>query len=344
MSVVRKFGGNCAEFAERSEEISEWLAALWKEGEPLAVIVSRTEAGSPAAKLAEQLIFQGVPAVLMMNCEWSNFPMDQTEEHLSMGKAVIVEIDQAETLAVALAAHLGWDCEVYTDLEGVYTVDPKLYPQAKKLQIVTYEEMMELSALGTSPLEARSVELAWRYDVRLYVGKVLETDHNRGTYIMDDSMYLKDLAVTGITVAENYTIFTVKEMEDDGIMISELFAILGELDINVDMISKQTQKDGKCSVSFSCVGAAAPNLEEALNRNESFEHAQVFRQESVAMISLVGAGMATRSGVAGKVFSVLRKAAIPCYQITTSEISISLAVDMENKDRAVGAFGIAFDL
>lgn len=344
MSVVRKYGGSCAEFAERPEEISGQLAALWEDGEPLAVIVSRSESGSPAAKLAEHLVFQSVPTVLLNCYELKNFPMDQVAEHLGRRKAVIVEIDQAETLAVALAAHLGWDCEVYTDLEGVYTVDPKLYPEAKKLQIVTYEEMMELSALGTSPLEARSVELAWRYDVRLYLGKVLETDHNRGTYIMNDSMYLKDLAVTGITTAENYTIFTVKGIEDDGIMISELFSILAELDINVDMISKQTQKDGKCSVSFSCVGAAAPNLEEALNQTPSFEQAEVFRQESVAMISLVGAGMATRSGVAGKVFSVLKKAAIPCYQITTSEISISLAVDMENKDRAVGAFGIAFDL
>lgn len=359
MNVVRKYGRNSIDSEAKIQAAARHLAEKQKPGESLLVVISGSCYGKPGMgpgrTLAEALSGQGVDAAFYGGLGPEEFPYLELEQLIKEGKSAVVEGPEtvegkadpvrsgAETLAVVLAAELGLDCEIYTDVDGVYSVDPKLYPQAKRLPMITYEDMMELAALGTGALEARSVELAKRYDVRLYITEALAEDHG-GTYIMNDSTYMKDMAVTGIATADDYTIVTVSGMEDDGVFAAELFEVIGGLSINVDMISKQIQPDGRSVISFSCPGGDGPCLRKKLEMDPRFQGAQVSLRENLAMVSLVGVGMAIRPGVAGKVFSTLRKAQIPCFQITTSEITISLAIDMENKDRAVSAFSRAFEL
>ncbi|WP_130862044.1 amino acid kinase family protein [Bacilliculturomica massiliensis] len=360
MNVVRKYGKNSINSAEKMKAVAEHLAAARKPGDGMVVVLSAScyaaDGKNAAETLAAGLREAGVQTSVFAGFDPERFPVLELEEVCAAGAAAVVEGPAAagnendpvrcgaETLAVIIAAELGCDCEIYSDVSCVYSVDPELYPAARRLPIVTYEDMMELAALGTGPLEARSVELARKYDVRLFVTEALSEDHSRGTYVMNDSNYMKDMAVTGISTADNYTIATVGNMEDDGAAAAELFEVLGQLSVNVDMISKQIQADGRCAISFSCPGQDGPRLKKQLETDSRFAGTEVRLKENLAMISLVGVGMAIRSGVAGKVFAVLRKAAIPCYHITTSEISISLAVDMENKEKAVTAFGRAFEL
>lgn len=360
MNVVRKYGKNSINSMEKVAAVAKHLAETRKPGEGMVLVISAScyaaEKKNAAETLADALREAGLGTAVFSGFDPERFPVVEVEDACDAGMAAVVEGPTlegsendpvrcgAETLAVIIAAELGCDCEIYSDVSCIHSVDPRLYPAAKRLPIVTYEDMMELAALGTGPLEARSVELARKYDVRLFVTEALGLDHSRGTYIMNDSNYMKDMAVTGISTADHYTIATVSNMEDDGSAAADLFEVLGQLSINVDMISKQIQQDGKCAISFSCAGQDGPRLKHQLETDPRFTGAKVRLQEDLAMISLVGVGMAIRSGVAAKVFTTLRKAEIPCCHITTSEISISLAIDMANKEKAVEMFSKAFEL
>ena len=159
-----------------------------------------------------------------------------------------------------------------------------------------------------------------------------------------DTMYLQDTPITGISIAENCTIFSLGNMDNDGVLVAKLFQVLADLNINVDMISKQFTADGKCTVAFSCTDKQAEALDKALAENEALQGITVAHQPNLVMLSLVGVGMASATGVASKVFSVLAAENIPYYQITTSEISISLTVKLEDKVKALIALSEAFGL
>ena len=247
----------------------------------------------------------------------------------------------SDTTAVAVAAKLGWDCEIYTDVDGVYTVDPRKCPGAKKLTQISYDEMMEMSSLGSGVLETRSVELAKKYQVKLFLGRSLEKDLTRGTYIVNTNAF-EEMTVTGISVIDDCTMLSTRcdVMGENG--VSKLFSMIAELNINVDMISQQTLDQENCMVSFSCPSESARRLQEEVQKKGlPFEFTA---QPSLVKVSLVGAGMITHSGVAAKAFAILSEAKIRYYQITTSEISISITIDNENKQRAVETLANAFDL
>lgn len=251
----------------------------------------------------------------------------------------------SDLTAVAIAAHLAWDCEIYTDVASLHTTDPKVYPQAKQLHNITYEEMMEMSSLGAGVMETRSVELAKKYDVKLFLGRALENDKSKGTYIMsNNNLLVEDMPITGISFQDDCTIFNIKKIKNDGKTVADLFNLLGELNVNVDMISQQITGANECSVSFSCTISQGNELSAAIETNSVLSQLTIEKQDGLAMISLVGVGMATHSGVASKVFSILATEQIPYYQITTSEISISVTVDLEKKVKAVIALCEAFGL
>ncbi|MEG0829439.1 MAG: aspartate kinase [Anaerovoracaceae bacterium] len=251
----------------------------------------------------------------------------------------------SDVTAVAIAAHLGWDCEVYTTTDCLYTVDPKIYKEAKPLSQITYEEMMELANLGADKLETRSVELAKKYGVKLFLGKSMETDKSKGTYIMNnENLLVEDMPITGMSVQEDIVIFSLKNINNDGKTVAECFKMLGEIDINVDMISQQSTGKDTCSVSFSCTKQQGKDLKQYMKTSEIFKGVEVTCDENLAMISVVGVGMATHSGIASEVFSVLAANDIKYYHITTSEISISVTVDIEWKVKAAIALCQAFDL
>ena len=283
----------------------------------------------------------------------------RVEELLDEGKVVVVAGFQgiseegnittlgrggSDLTAVAIAAALECDCEIYTNVAAIHTMDPAVYPQARQLRAITYEEMMEMSCLGAGVLETRSVELAKKYDVKLFIGKSLEKDKSKGTYIMNNNLLVEDMPVTGISIQEDCVIFSLREISNDGKAVANLFQLLGELGINVDMISQQVTGENQCSISFSCTNSQASDLSEVIKTNETLKTLTIEKQTDLAMISVVGVGMATHSGVASKVFSVLAADNIRYYQITTSEISISVTVDLDQKIKAAIALCVAFGL
>lgn len=279
------------------------------------------------------------------------------KKHLDDGKVVVVAGFQganehgeittlgrggSDTTAVALAAKLGWECHIYTDVNGVYTIDPRLYPHAKRLKEITYNEMMQMACLGSGVLETRSVELASKYHVLLFLGKALEKDKRKGTYIMDCTKNLEDMPITGISVKEDYAIMRVNELPNDGKFLNELFKLIAKLDINLDTISQQLTHDGKVNFAFYC----NKHQSDVILQNIDQLHSKypISRLLGFVKLSIVGVGISTHSGIAAKVLSTLSAHQIPYYQITSSEISISLTIEEKDKLKAVEVLGKAFDL
>lgn len=278
------------------------------------------------------------------------FQTEKVDEVIAAGKVAVVAGSQGlseygDVTAVAIAAHLGWECEMYGDDDCLYTVDPYIYADAKPIKGITYEEMMELAHHGSDVLETRSVELAKKYDVKLFFGKAMETDKSKGTYIMNrENLLVEDMPITGMSVQEDIVIFTLRNIQNDGKAVAECFKMLAEMGINVDMISQQSTGEDTCSVSFSCTAEQGAELSARMAENAIFADVTVDMEEGLAMISLVGVGMATHAGVASQVFNVLARNDVRYYHITTSEISISVTVDMESKIKAAIALSQAFDL
>lgn len=364
--VASAMGKTTDELIALAKEVSEEvpkreLDALLATGEQKTV-----------ALLAIALQNLGVPAVSMTGFQSGFITTDhhskarikeinteRTEQFLKEGKVVVLAGFQgiseegdittlgrggSDTTAVAIAAQLGWDCEIYTDVDAIFTTDPKINPNAKKLDRITYEEMMELSSTGAAVLETRSVELAKKYNVKLFIGKSLEGNKRKGTYVMNDSIYIEEMPVTGISISDDCSIYSLRGMENDGVAIAKLFQLLADLHINVDMISKQTYGDNKCTISFSCTDEQARDLDKAIENHDILSEIAVEKQPNLSILSLVGVGMATATGVASKVFSILAKEGIMYYQITTSEISISVTVKRDDKIKAVIALCEAFGL
>ena len=196
----------------------------------------------------------------------------------------------------------------------------------------------------------RVEELAKKYNVKLFLGKSLEEDKSKGTYIVNKEMIVnenlrvEDMPVTGMGIQDEVSIFTLRKVPSDGKAVAECFRILGELEINVDMISQQMAQDGTCTVSFSCDDKQGEVLMTELGNQKAFDSIVVDREKGLAVISLVGVGMATHSGVSGEVFRILAENNVKYYHITTSEISISVTVEMDDKLKAAIALCREFHL
>ena len=247
----------------------------------------------------------------------------------------------SDTTAVALAAKLGWNCYIYTDVDGVYTTDPRIYPQAKRLEEITYNEMMQMASLGSGVLETRCVEIASKYNIQLYLGRALETDLSKGTFIME-TKHLEDMPITGISVKEDYAIMRVLNIENDGIYLGNLFQLIADLNINIDTISQQISKDNKINFTFYC-NEKQSDLILQNYKEEEFGY-KIERILGFVKLSVVGVGISTHSGIASKTLNTLTKNGIKYYQITSSEISISLTIEKKDKEKAVQVLAQAFDL
>lgn len=279
------------------------------------------------------------------------------QKHLDAGKVVVVAGFQgatehgeittlgrggSDTTAVALAAKLGWECHIYTDVNGVYTIDPRLYPSARRLKEITYNEMMQMACLGSGVLETRSVELASKYQVKLFLGKALEKDKGKGTYIMEKTKHLEDMPITGISIKDDYAIMRVNELPNDGKFLGDLFSMIARLDINLDTISQQLTHDGKVNFSFYCNKQQSDVILDHIE--ELHSKYPISRLLGFVKLSIVGVGISTHSGIAAKVLNTLSEHDIRYYMITSSEISISLTIEEKDKLKAIQVLGEAFDL
>lgn len=279
------------------------------------------------------------------------------KKHLDDGKVVVVAGFQgatehgeittlgrggSDTTAVALAAKLGWECRIYTDVNGVYTIDPRLYPRAKRLKEITYNEMMQMACLGSGVLETRSVELASKYHVKLFLGKALEKNKHKGTYIMETTKNLEDMPITGISIKDDYAILRVNELPNDGIFLDNLFQMIARLDINLDTISQQLTHDGKVNFSFYCNKQQSDVILEHVD--ELHSKYPISRLLGFVKLSIVGVGISTHSGIAAKVLNTLNVNDIRYYMITSSEISISITIEEKDKLKAIQVLGEVFNL
>ena len=255
----------------------------------------------------------------------------------------------SDTTAVAFAAAFGADrCDIYTDVDGVYTTDPRIESKARKLEKIAFEEMLEMASLGAKVLQTRSVELAMRYGVRLRVlSSFEEYDPNAGTLICAEEDIVENKPVSGIAASREEAKMTLVSVADRPGIAAAIFGPLADAGVNVDMIIQNISDDGRTDMTFSCpvdqVKRAAAALDAAKERGEvNFE--ELLSDTTVAKISLVGIGMRSQSGVAAKMFKVLSDEGVNIKVIATSEIKISVLVDRKYTELAVQALHDAFEL
>ncbi len=250
----------------------------------------------------------------------------------------------SDLTAVALAAALKADvCEIYTDVDGVYTADPNVVPDARKLPRVAYDEMLEMASLGAKVLQARSVEFAKKYGVTVHVRSTFKPDP--GTIVTREERGMEDVVVTGITHDRSQAKISLLRVPDRPGIAAQVFGALGAKRIVLDMIVQNISRDGYTDISFTVPrGDAAPATAALEEIARAIGAAGVVHDERVAKISIVGVGMRSHSGVAARMFGALAREGINIQMISTSEIATSCVIEDKYAELAVRALHDAFEL
>lgn len=250
----------------------------------------------------------------------------------------------SDTTAVALAAALHADaCEIYTDVDGVYTADPRIVKNARKLKEITYDEMLELASLGAGVLHNRSVEMAKKYGVQLVVRSSLNT--NEGT-IVKEEVKMEKMLVSGVACDKNTARIAVIGLEDRPGVAFKLFNHLANHNINVDIILQSVGRDGTKDISFTVAEDAWEEAKAIIERHgeTSLKCQKIDVEKDVAKVSIVGAGMMSNAGVAAKMFEALYDCGVNIKQISTSEIRVTVLIDQKYVEKAMNAVHEAFSL
>ncbi len=244
----------------------------------------------------------------------------------------------SDTTAVALASVLKADkCQIYTDVDGVYTADPRKVPTAKKLKEISYDEMLELASLGAQVLHNRSVEMAKKYHVEL---EVLSSFDRIGGTIVREDVKVEKMLVTGVAKDTRVARISVIGLEDVPGVAFKLFSLMGQKNIVVDIILQSIGRNGTKDISFT---VSEEQLDQAVAvLEEVYGKGKVSVEKDVAKVSVVGAGMETNAGVAAKMFEALYSVGANIHMISTSEIKISVLIDRNDADKAVAAIHEAF--
>ena len=255
----------------------------------------------------------------------------------------------SDTTAVAVAAALGADsCDIYTDVDGVYTTDPRIVPQARRLEKISYEEMLEMASLGAKVLQTRSVEMAMNHQVKV---RVLSSfagpgDENQGTYVCSEDEIVEKQVVNGVTYSRDEAKVTLFGVEDKPGVSARIFSMLADAGVNVDMIVQANARGPeRANMVFTCTSADSAKAEQHLLDHQAeigFENISV--AGDVAKVSVIGVGMKSHTGVAGTMFDALYKRGINIDVISTSEIKISVLIDAAYTELAVRALHTAFGL
>lgn len=255
----------------------------------------------------------------------------------------------SDTTAVAFAAAFDAErCDIYTDVDGVYTTDPRICDKAKKLDKISYEEMLELASLGAKVLQTRSVEMAMRFKVKLRVLSSFEEPSEKvGTLVCDEEEIMESNVVSGIAYSRDEAKMTLVSIADRPGIAAAIFGLLSNSGINVDMIIQNIAEAGRTDMTFSCPIDQVSKAEKSLNnaKKEGLINFQdLLADKNVAKISAVGIGMRSQSGVAAKMFQTLSDEGINIKVIATSEIKISVLVDRKYLELAVQSLHDAFEL
>ena len=255
----------------------------------------------------------------------------------------------SDTTAVAFAAAFDAErCDIYTDVDGVYTTDPRICEKARKLDKIAFEEMLELASLGAKVLQTRSVELAMRYNVKLRVVSSFEEQSDEaGTLVCDEEEIMELNVVSGVAYSRDEAKMTLISVADRPGIAAAIFGPLADAGVNVDMIVQNIAEEGRTDMTFSCPTDQVARAERAML--EAKEHGainfhDIVADTNVAKVSVVGIGMRSHAGVAAKMFQVLSDEGINIRVITTSEIKISVLIDRKYMELAVQALHDAFEL
>lgn len=245
--------------------------------------------------------------------------------------------------AIALAAALKADqCQIFTDVDGVYTADPRVVPTARKIPEIAYEEMLELASLGSKVMQSRAVEFANKHSVQFEVRNSYNT--HPGTLVKEETT-LEDVVVRGVACDKNQTKVVVNELPDQPGAAAKVFQALAEAKVNVDMIVQNVGREGVANLTFTVASDEAYKAERAVSDClRAIGRGRVELADRMAKVSVVGIGMRSHSGVASTMFTALAESGINIQLISTSEIKISVAVDLEHADQAVRVIHEAFEL
>ncbi len=279
----------------------------------------------------------------------SDIEIEKIKDYINEGKIVVVAGFQginengdittlgrggSDTTAVALAAKLECDCGIYTDVEGIYSVDPRVYPNAKKLDYISYEEMMEMSSLGAGVMETRAVEIGCKYKVPIYVAS--SNKNIKGTYIKEYDKSMEKKVITGLSISDDILMITVNNILFKSENIASIFEKLARENVNIDMISQTAPLDNRVNVSFTASKEDLIVIKDVMKEIEKENNeAETIVEENISKISAVGIGMMNQSGVTGRLFRLLADNKIEFRQVTTSEISISYTINSIDKEKAV---------
>jgi len=255
----------------------------------------------------------------------------------------------SDTTAVAFAAAFGAiRCDIYTDVDGVYTTDPRVCDKARKLDRIAFEEMLELASLGARVLTTRSVELAMRYKVRLRVlSSFEEPSDTAGTLVCDEEDIMESNVVAGVAFSRDEAKMTLLSVADKPGIAAAIFGPLAEAGVNVDMIVQNISEDGRTDMTFSCPVDQVKRAERAMTDAQArgdFAFADLVVDQGVAKVSVVGIGMRSHAGVAAQMFKALADEGINIKVITTSEIKISVLIDRRYMELAVQSLHEVFGL
>lgn len=288
----------------------------------------------------------------------TDIEIENVKKYISEGKIVVVAGFQgvdgegnittlgrggSDTTAVALAAKLGSVCEIYTDVDGIYTVDPRLFKVAKKLDYICYEEMVEMASLGAGVMETRSIEIAQRFNVPIYVA--LSTEEWPGTYIKEFDESMESKVITGLSVSDDDMMITINQVPYAVRNISMIFEKLASNDINIDMISQTAPSHGYVNISFTAPKNDKFLIDKLMADIKSRIHGiEIDVEKDITKLSVVGIGMKSQSGVAAKMFKIFADYEIEFKQVTTSEIRISYTINTHDKEKAVVAVAKEFNL
>jgi len=280
-------------------------------------------------------------------------------EELAKGRVVIVAGFQGVSMnqdittlgrggsdltAVALAKALDADmCEIFTDVEGVFTADPRIVPAARKLRTISYDEMLEMASLGAQVMQARSIFVAKRFDIPIHVRSSFSS--REGTMITKAGKAMEDIVVSGVTLQKDEAKVTIRDVPDKPGMAAQIFRELAGRDVNVDMIVQNVSREGSTDVSFTVLKSDLPaTLRTARGTAQRIGAGEVATDEGIAKLSIVGIGMRSHSGVAAKMFEAMARERVNIEMISTSEIKISCVIRKHHAERAVRVIHKAFGL
>jgi aspartate kinase len=289
----------------------------------------------------------------------TNITPKKVHEHLDAGQVVIVAGFQGQNVeghittlgrggsdltAIAMAAALKADtCEIYTDVDGVYTADPRLVPNAKKINEISYDEMLELASLGAKVMQARSVEFAKKFKVRFEVRSSF--NHNPGTVITEEHPAMEDVVIRGVSLEKNQAKVTIIGVPDKPGVAAGLFSALADAGTNVDMIVQNVSLEGTTDMTFTIGKDDLPAVKKVIEAQVAKIGAKNYTaQDGISKLSVVGIGMRSHTGVAATLFSALAGAGINIQMITTSEIKISVIINEAEGPRATQVVHDAFKL